>query len=144
MKNTAKFVLLLSAVMLVLASCSKEKKIEKQLVRKDGKWEVTNLQYRYYLNNELEGANSFVNAGTIEFNKKGSFVMTLTLSGSTQTTAGTWTNSEDKITITVNGETTVLRIDKAPKKGEMDLEEVIDYNDTNEKEVYMYHLERAD
>lgn len=144
MKILTKFLFVFAVLFIGLASCSKEKRIERQLVKKDGKWKITSVDYKYYLDNTLQSSANFPNAGTIEFNKKGSFVMTITLSGSPQTTGGTWTNSKDAITIISDGNTSVLKIVDGPKKDKMNLEETDYYNDTAEKEVYTYHLERAD
>ncbi len=144
MKACTKILFLFAVLFVGLASCSKEKRVERQLIKKDGKWKITSIDYKYYQNNVLGASANFPNAGTIEFDKKGSCVMTLTLSGSPETIAGTWTNSEDEITITSNGETSVLKIMEGPKKGKMKLEETDYYNDTAEKEVNTYNLERAD
>lgn len=105
---------------------------------------ITSVDYKYYVDNTLQATGNFPNAGTIEFNKKGSFVMTITLSGSPVTSGGTWTNSKDEITMIADGNTTVLKILEGPKKDKMDLEQTDYYNDTAEKEVYTYHLKRAD
>lgn len=144
MKTHIKILSLLVVLLVGFSSCSKEKRIEKQLIKKDGKWKITSVDYKYYLDNELSYSENYPNAGTIEFDKKGTCILTITLTGVAEVTAGTWTNSEDNITITANGETTVMRIVEGPKKGKMDLEETYYYNDTAEKEVYIYHLERAD
>lgn len=142
MKNLTKFLFVFVVLFIGLASCSKEKRIERQLVKKDGKWKITSVDYKYYVQNTLQASTNFSNAGTIEFNKKGSFVMTITLSGSPVTSGGTWTNSKDEITMTSDGTTTVLKILEGPKKDKMDLEQTDYYNDTAEKEVYVYHLKR--
>ncbi|MNV95823.1 hypothetical protein D3C71_1907620 [compost metagenome] len=96
------------------------------------------------MSNELQESANFPNAGTIEFNKKGSFVMVVTLSGSPESSGGTWTNSKDNITLIANGETTVLKIMDGPKKNKMKLDETNYDNSTGEKEVLTYFLERAD
>ena len=144
MKMLTKVLFLFAVLFIGLSSCSKEKRIERQLIKKDGKWKITSIDYKYYLDNELNYSENYPNAGTIEFDKKGTCVLTITLSGSPEVSSGTWTNSEDNITITADGETTVMRIAEGPKKGKMDLEQTEYYNDTAEKEVYIYHLERAD
>lgn len=144
MKMYAKILSLVIVLLIGFSSCSKEKRIEKQLIKKDGKWKITSIDYKYYQNNELGASQNYPNAGTIEFDKKGTCVLTITLSGSPQTSAGTWTNSEDNITITADSETTVMKIASGPKKGKMTLEETDYYNDTAEKETYTYYLERAD
>lgn len=142
MKTAARFLFVFAVLFIGLASCSKEKRLERQLVKKDGKWKITSVDYKYYVQNQLQASANFPNAGTIEFNKKGSFVMTITLSGSPETSGGTWTNSKDEITMTSDGNTTVLKVLERPKKDKMDLEQTDYYNDTAEKEVYVYHLKR--
>lgn len=144
MKTLTKILLLTAILAVGLASCSKEKRIERQLIKKDGKWKITSVDYKYYVANTLQSSANFPNAGTIEFNKKGSYVMTITLSGSPETSGGTWTNGKDNITLISDGTTSVLKIMEGPKKGKMDLEETDYYNSTGEKEVYTYHLQRAD
>lgn len=144
MKTPVKILSLLVLLLIGFSSCSKEKRIEKQLIKKDGKWKITSIDYKYYQNNVLGYSENYPNAGTIEFDKKGTCVVTITLSGSPEANAGTWTNSEDNITITSNGETSVMKITSGPKKGKMTLEQTEYYNDTAEKETYTYYLERAD
>lgn len=144
MKKIAKILFLFAILSVALAACSKEKKIERALIKKDGKWTITSVDYKYYVNNELQASSNSPNAGTIEFNKKGSFVMTVTLSGSPQNAGGTWTNSEDNITLIANGETTVLKITDGPKKDKMTLVETNYDNSTGEKETLTYYLKRAD
>jgi hypothetical protein len=144
MKTVTKMLFLFAILFIGLASCSKEKRIERQLVKKDGKWKITSVDYKYYLENELQASQNFANAGTIEFSKKGTFIMTITSSGSPETSAGTWTNTEDKITIVTDGTASVLKISNSSKKKKMDLEQVNYYNETSEQEVYIYHLERED
>lgn len=144
MKKLAKILFLFAILSVVLAACSKDKKIERALIKKDGKWTITSVDYKYYVNNELQASANYPNAGTIEFNKKGSFVMTVTLSGSPQNAGGTWTNSEDNITLIANGETTVLKITDGPKKDKMTLVETNYDNSTGEKETLTYYLKRAD
>lgn len=144
MKKIAKILFLFAILSVALAACSKEKKIERALIKKDGKWTITSVDYKYYVNNELQASSNSTNAGTIEFNKKGSFVMTVTLSGSPQNAGGTWTNSEDNITLIANGETTVLKITDGPKKDKMTLVETNYDNSTGEKETLTYYLKRAD
>lgn len=144
MKKIAKILFLFAILSVALAACSKEKKIERALIKKDGKWTVTSIDYKYYVNNQLQSSANYPNAGTIEFSKKGSFVMTVTLSGSPQNAGGTWTNSEDNITLIANGETTVLKITDGPKKDKMTLVETNYDNSTGEKETLTYYLKRAD
>lgn len=144
MKSLTKFLFVFAGLFIGLASCSKEKRIENQLIRKDGKWKITSINYNYYADNTLESALVFNNAGTIEFSKKGTFIMTMTLSGSPETSAGTWTNTKENITLVSDGETSVMKISDGPKKNKLVLEQTEYYTSTNEKEVYVFNLERVD
>ena len=142
MRNVTKILLVLSVFAIGFAGCSKEKKIERQLVKKEGEWRITSLDYKYYQFNELAYSVNFPNVGTIEFNKNGSVTMTTQLSGSPETAAGTWSNSDDEVVLVIEGETTVMKIAEGPKKGKLELEQTEYYNDTDEKEIYTYYLER--
>lgn len=142
MKMVTKVLFLFAILLVGFSSCSKEKRIERQLIRKDGEWKIASLEYRYYVSNELQAVGSYVNAGKIEFDKKGTFTMTTNLGGVPETTAGTWTNSEDEIIVSADGTTSVLKIKDGPKKGKMRLEQVEYYPATDEQEAYIYNLER--
>ncbi len=143
MKNGSRFLFLFAVLSLVLTACSKEKNIERQLIKKDGKWQITVVDYKYYVNNELQSSANFPSPGTIEFNKKGTFVMTLTLNGSAEKSGGTWTNTKDNITLIVDGEVTALTINEVPKKNKMKLTETNYDSSTGEKETLTYYLERS-
>ena len=142
MKMFTKVLFLFAILFVGLSSCSKEKRIERQLIKKDGKWKITSLDYKYYAGNQLQGAATIPNAGKIEFSKKGTFVMTISIGGSPETMVGTWTNSKDAITIMADGSGSILNISEGPKKGKLKLDQTDYYSATDEKEVYVYTLER--
>ncbi|WP_430404067.1 hypothetical protein [Fluviicola sp.] len=144
MKSIAKLLLLLSVFAIGLSACSKEKRIERQLIKKEGKWKITSIDYKYYVNNNLQQSSNYPNAGTIEFNKNGTFVMTITVDGSPEVFGGNWTNSKDEVTLISDGEASILKITDGPKKDKMVLEGTEYNNGTGEKDVYTYYLERAD
>ncbi|WP_343748582.1 hypothetical protein [Fluviicola sp.] len=144
MRKIAKVLFLLSVLTVVLSACSKEKRIEHWLVRKDGKWDVTSIDYKYYVNNTLQSSANIPNAGNIVFDKKGSVVMTLVLNGSPETSSGTWTNTKDQITMMFNGEASVFKILDKPKKDKMTIQTTDYNNSTGEKEEYTAYIKLAD
>jgi hypothetical protein len=144
MKNVTKLLLVLSIIAVGFSSCSKEKRIERQLIKKEGKWKITSVDYKYYVNNDLQESANYPNAGTFEFNKNGTYVLTITVDGSPEILGGTWTNSKDDITIISDGEGSILKISDGPKKNKMTLELTDYYNNSTDKDVYTYYLERAD
>lgn len=145
MKNVTKFLFLFAILSLVLASCSKEKKMEKQLTKKDGKWNAQSVNYKYYVGSSLEESGNYPATGVVEFKKGGSFLMNISFgAGVYLTSSGTWTNTKDQITIIADGQASVLKIIEGPKKDKLVLEETFSYPASDEKETYTYNLERAD
>lgn len=140
-----RFLFLFAFLAIGLTSCSKEKQVERQLIKKDGKWNIKSVNYKYYVGSEQQAAESYPAAGTMEFKKGGSYMLNISFGGGVyETSSGTWTNTEDKITVIADGEATVLKITDGPKKGKMVLEQTDSSPSTNEKEVYTFNLERAD
>jgi hypothetical protein len=92
MKNTAKLLLVLSLFALGFTGCSKEKRIERHLVRKEGKWNVDTYDYKYYYNNTFFPNESYTYsaAGNFVFEKNGTYVWTTTMDGDTDVSTGTW------------------------------------------------------
>ncbi|MNE62467.1 hypothetical protein D3C87_285160 [compost metagenome] len=145
MKNVTKFLFLFAVLSLVLASCSKEKKLEQQLTRKDGKWNAKSVNYKYYVGSSVEEAGNYPATGAIEFKKGGSFFLNISFgAGAYLTSSGTWTNTKDQITIVADGQASVLKVISGPKKGKLVLEETYADPASNEKETFTYNLERAD
>ncbi|AEA44421.1 hypothetical protein [Fluviicola taffensis] len=125
-----------------LASCSKVKRVENQLTKKEGKWDVKSVDYKYYLDGSVEESDNYPATGTMEFKKNGSFFLNIFLGVVPLTSSGTWTNTEDQITLIANGQPSVLKITDGPKKGKLVLVETYSYPDSNEKETYTYHMEQ--
>lgn len=53
-----------------------------------------------------------------------------------------WRNTKDEIIVIVGSETILLKVEKQPKQGEMKLQQVTNYPETDEKEVYTYDVSR--
>lgn len=142
MKNL-KFVPLLMAVLFVVASCSKEKQIERRLTKKDGKWNISSWSYTSYENDVQDGATtSLSNVGTMEFKSDGTGVITFTIPGEpVETNTFTWTNSSDDITVTSDGEVSIMKVLEQSKK-EMKLEQTETYSmaGVNYKDVYVWTI----
>ncbi|MDF3029194.1 MAG: hypothetical protein K0S23_3501 [Fluviicola sp.] len=141
MKNTAKLLLVLSLFALGFTGCSKEKRIERHLVRKEGKWNVDTYDYKYYYNNTFYPNESFTYsaAGNFVFEKNGTYVWTTIMDGDTDVSAGTWENTADELTLVQNSFALKFKILEESKK-EMKLE----YTDSDgiEKEVYTLTLKK--
>jgi hypothetical protein len=98
-------------VVLFLASgCSKEKRIERNLWRNGGEWNIKVFTYQYS-NDNVNSVNYnsppqiYLDAGEFVFKKDGSGYITLTEDNQTETTGFKWLSSVDKITIIPNGGT---------------------------------------
>jgi hypothetical protein len=137
MKNL-KFLPIIMALFFIAASCSKEKQIERRLTSKDGKWNISSYSYTEYVNDVQVGATtSLSNVGTMEFKSGGSGVITFSIPGEpVETSNFTWSNSSDQITVTSDGETSIMKILEQSKK-EMKLEQTYTYTfgGTNYKDV---------
>jgi len=106
-------------VVFVLASCSKEKRIEKSLYKKGGEWSVSSYKQESYTNGSLDYSDTYANAGTMDFSKSGTLVWTFTLDGYTDVYGGSWSNTEDKLTIIIDGEGIVFDIKERSRKSMM-------------------------
>lgn len=139
----SKFIYALLIVFIGLSSCSKDKRIERRLARKDGKWNITSMTYQYYIGNTLMDSEAYTNAGSFVFNDNGSVIYNYSYDGDSGSEGGTWTNTEDDVTMIFDGEVVVMKIDDESKK-KMTLNWTEEYPSTGEKETYIYNLERAD
>lgn len=94
-----------------VSSCSKETKIEKNLYKKDGEWNIESLaakQTSTYAPDVFD--ETFNNCGTFTFKKDGSGNFILTIDGDSETNTFSHSNTEDKLTLIINGETRVFDI----------------------------------
>lgn len=95
MKITIKIALLLTMV-LGLAACSKEKKIERTLLKNDGIWDVTSVHHMYYSYDSLVHDTTWHDQEAFIFHKGGMFER------ENSDVTGTWMNTDDDIVITLN------------------------------------------
>lgn len=96
MKNLTKSMLVLSLFVIGLSSCSKEKKIERALIKKDGIWDVTSFHYKWYSYDSLSGESTTSDHPAFVFHKDGRFEW------ENGNITGTWLNTDDEIVITLD------------------------------------------
>lgn len=143
MKNVTKLLLLLSVFAIGFSSCSKEKRIEKHLYSKSGKWNNTLYEYKYYQDGTLESTTNYTNAGFIEFKENGTYVWTFSADGNTDVSPGTWANTDTQLSLTEGGSTTVWQILEESKKTLKIEYTEISTEFGNEKEVYTLTFEKS-
>ncbi len=137
----SKLILMLLATVFVLGACSKEKRVERWMYRKDGKWNIVSQTYQYYDNGTLVDSEAYTNAGSFVFDKKGSVVYNYNYGGDSGSQGGSWSNSKESITFIFDGEVLEMKISDESKK-KMTLTWTEDYPSTNEREVYVFHIEK--
>ncbi len=124
MKNITKLMLLLTVFAVGLSACSKEKKIENQLKRGSGKWNIKRLDYSASSTGGSDHNETTWDVGSFEFNKDKTIVKTIYIDPNTTVTTGTWINDKDKITVFwSDGKTDMLWIGEDSKKCKMRLYE---------------------
>ncbi len=105
-KSLAAFTLFVGV--LAFTSCSKETKIERNLWKKGGEW---NIEKYDYTSTSTNGSNNITinleDCGNVTFDKDGSGEVTVSFFGSTDTDDMTYSNTEDQLTLTVDGNTTI-------------------------------------
>lgn len=87
----------------LLTSCSKDKRVERALYKKDGVWNITSVTWTKVIQ-DISGQSVTqgitANAGTFSFNKDGSGSYNFTINSDTYSQTFTWTVSNEDISIT--------------------------------------------
>jgi hypothetical protein len=92
--------------LITLSSCSKETKIEKNLWKKGGEWNIESFNVKQtstYASDNFE--ESYANVGTYTFNENGTGTVKLIIDEFIETSAFTYTNTENQLMITIDNET---------------------------------------
>ena len=92
--------------LITLSACSKEKKIEKNLWKNGGEWNIESfnvIQTSTYASDNFE--ESYANVGTYTFNENGTGVVKLIIDEFIETSAFTYTNTENQLMITIDNDT---------------------------------------
>ncbi len=86
----------------LLSGCSKEAKIEKNLWKNGGEWNIETLIANQVSTNPADNFNeTLYNYGTFSFEKDGSGVYTITVDGDFEAGTFTYTNTDDKLTLII-------------------------------------------
>ncbi|HRP54339.1 MAG TPA: hypothetical protein PLI97_12645 [Fluviicola sp.] len=124
-----KKILFITLVTLTAFSCSKEKRIEKNLWKGDGEWEIESYSYNavstYPDDNYSE---TYINCGTLTFNKNNTGIYLFNFYGDTESGIFTYSNTDDTFTWIIDGEAIVF--DMTWKKNKLTL--------TNKTPFYYY------
>jgi hypothetical protein len=92
--------------LLVLTSCKKETRIEKNLWKNGGEWNIESFNVIQTSTYTIDNFNeSYANVGTYTFNENGTGVVKLIIDEFIETSAFTYTNTENQLTITIDNET---------------------------------------
>jgi hypothetical protein len=106
-----KFRNLLIATITVLSlaftsSCSKEDRIEKNLWNKGGDWNIESVTINQTSTDPIDNYSETIpNPGSFLFKEDGSGIATFTADGDTEILPFTYSNTEDKLILTIDGET---------------------------------------
>lgn len=109
MKKTF-YIFLISFLTFAIGACSKDKKIERSLLKFDGLWNVDMLYIEIYNSSEMIAADSSTNSGFIEFFRKEKLVWTFTGGDEHLSFDGFWSNTEDELYMNVNGDEQTYQI----------------------------------
>lgn len=94
--------MIILAVFSGLAACSKEKKTERSLLKKEGVWDISNYHLLIYNSEDsLIQDNSHDNYGTFSFHKDGAFEWENTGENPFKY-EGNWMNTDDEIMIALD------------------------------------------
>ncbi len=102
----------------VFTSCKKETRIERNLWKSGGEWNIENYDYSSTTTNSSSNITlNLEDCGSFTFNKDGGGELVFSFFGTTETNPLTYTNTEDQLTLTIDSETTIL--DMAWEKNSM-------------------------
>jgi hypothetical protein len=92
--------------LITLSSCSKETKIEKNLWKKGGEWNIESFNVKQTSTIASDNfEESYANVGTYTFNENGTGIVKLIIDEFIETSAFTYTNTENQLMITIDNET---------------------------------------
>jgi len=138
-KTLSMLALFIGAV--ALTSCSKEKKIERNLWKGSGEWNIENYDY-----SSSDGSSNITlnleDCGTVLFLKDGTGVLTTTFFGSTETESMTYTNTEDELSVTSDGSTTTYDLDWEKNSIKLNRSETSTSGGTTTTETESYTLKK--
>lgn len=127
MKN----LVLLLVVVFTFTACKKEEQIEKNLYKRGGKWKIDSYYVKQVSPDPDESYTlTLPNAGTMTFNSDGSGEIAIGFGFQMETQKFNYTNTESTLTLIVDGEPTIYKMDW--KKNKMTLTYEFSMNSNNE------------
>ena len=131
---------MLMAVFMLAAACSKDKRIERRLQSREGKWNIDTYSFNEYENQVVVDSGSDSDAGYMIFEKNGS--MALVLTNFNQAIGGTWVNTSDEVILSATGGLALVMKITDDSRKEMTLEYTQIYNDST-KTINKFEISRA-
>ncbi len=143
MKHLIKLTGIAFLFIIVLSACSKEKRYEHKLSRKDGLWTIS--EYKHQVENDTTSyyiAQEY--SGTIQFNENGTYTQNLIIDGTETVETGSWTNTEFQLKLSPAGQNQRnLGFNSVSKKKIVAKSQDVDFN-LYEYEFYAMTLTRKD
>jgi hypothetical protein len=116
-------------------SCKKEVRIEKNLWKNGGEWNIESLTAKQISTNPVDNYNETVlNYGTYTFKKDGSGSYIFTVDGDVEAGAFAYSNTEEKLTLIINNEARVFDMDW--KKNNLTISITENYTSNGESITY--------
>lgn len=130
------------AITILLVSCKKDAKIEKNLWKGDGIWNITTYSSSQTSSDSSSDFNySAANAGSITFKKDGSGIFKLVDGGDVEMASFTYSNTTETLTMTFDGEQRIFGMDW--KKNKMTLSIVENYSTNGVSYTYTEKIDLA-
>lgn len=131
----------IALLLLVLFSCSKEKRLNKILYSMDGNWKIANVEFTEYENNVKIGSYKLYVLGDFHFNEDKTGNFTFVYSNNTTSTDFTWSATADELTLNTPSTVTVFKVTEFKKKLVV-LEQVEEFteNNINYKQIAVWKL----
>lgn len=111
------------------SGCKKENRIEKNLWKNGGEWNVESATISETSSNPVNNSTETIyNYGTLIFKKEGTCVLTTTLDGDTDVYLYVYSNTEDKLRLTADNDPIVFDMKWEKDKIELSITETSAFN----------------
>lgn len=100
--NLLSLTVIVLACSVLLSNCSKDKKLERALYKKEGVWNISSVTWQKVIvstSGQTIALGTTANAGTFTFEKDGSGSYNFTVDGSTYSRTFTWTVNDENISV---------------------------------------------
>lgn len=135
-----KLLTLFAVTTLLLVACKKDEKIEKNLWKGDGIW---NIESYHSSETSSDGSSDFSetisNVGTFTFKKDGTGIVKFVYDGDVDMTSFSYSNTTETLTLTIDGEQRIFTMDW--KKNKMTLSITENYSSGGVSYTYTEKME---